>query len=78
MPEHVPKELEELPPTAKLAYKILEYERKLTRQELRKETLLAQRTVYGALCDLEEIDAIDSRPCQTGLRQTVYYISGRK
>ncbi|QLK26152.1 MarR family transcriptional regulator [Natrinema zhouii] len=73
MPEHVPKELEAMPPTAKLVYRILEYEGKLTQQELRRETLLAQRTVYNALRDLKELDAIDSHPNSQDLRQTIYY-----
>ena len=75
MPEQVPQELEGMPPTAKLVYKILEYEGKLTQQKLREETLLAQRTVYNALRDLEEIDAIGSHPNSEDLRQTVYYIN---
>ncbi|WP_226040864.1 MarR family winged helix-turn-helix transcriptional regulator [Natrinema sp. DC36] len=77
MPEQVPQKLKDLPPTAKLVYKILEYEGKLTQQELCEETFLAQRTVYNALRDLEEIGAIDSYPNPEDLRQTMYFICSK-
>lgn len=75
MPE-LETQLEGLPPSAKLVYKILEYEGPLTQQELRSETLLGQRTVYNALQELKENGFIDSKPRMADLRQHVYHLDG--
>ncbi|ELZ12482.1 ArsR family transcriptional regulator [Natrinema thermotolerans DSM 11552] len=77
MPDQQSRPFKDLSPSAKLVYKVLEYEGKLTQQELREETLLSQRTIYNSIRDLEEISAIDSHPCREDLRKTVYYMDNR-
>lgn len=53
--------LYELPPSAKLVVKVLEYNDTLTQSEIVSETMLPPRTVRYALTKLDEIGAIDSR-----------------
>ena len=54
--------LVELPPSAKLVAKVLEYnDDALTQAELADKTLLPPRTVRYALTRLEEHDLVDSR-----------------
>lgn len=53
----------------------LEDEGKLTQQEIREETFLGQRTIYDALQQLEDIDAIKSHLTPADLRQTIYYVN---
>lgn len=59
--------LESLPPSAKLVYKILEYEGpELTQEELAEETLLPQRTVRNALYELDDMGLVEDRPNDRG------------
>jgi len=53
--------LEQLPPSAKLVAKVLEYEGEHTQSELAESTLLPQRTARYALSQLEENGIISSR-----------------
>ncbi|HKJ58936.1 MAG TPA: winged helix-turn-helix domain-containing protein, partial [Halobacteriales archaeon] len=53
--------LRELPPSAKLVYKVLEYDGSLTQGQLADETLLPPRTVRYATSRLEEAGVVDSR-----------------
>ncbi|MUV90420.1 winged helix-turn-helix transcriptional regulator [Halapricum sp. CBA1109] len=62
----------ELPPSAKLVAKVLEYNEQLTQSQLAEETLLPSRTVRYALNRLEEIDVVDSRFSFTDARKRVY------
>ncbi|WP_276256521.1 winged helix-turn-helix domain-containing protein [Halomontanus rarus] len=64
--------LEELPPSAKLVHKILEYEGKCTQKELVEETMLAQRTVRYALTRLEEQNLIETHIYFQDARQQLY------
>jgi DNA-binding MarR family transcriptional regulator len=64
--------LGELPPSAKLVYKVLEYDGTLTQGELAKETLLPARTVRYALNRLEEADLVASRFSFTDARKRIY------
>jgi DNA-binding MarR family transcriptional regulator len=64
--------LRDLPPSAKLVAKTLEYEGKLTQSELAGETLLPRRTVRHALKRLEENGFVDSRTSFVDARQRVY------
>ena len=59
--------LRELPPSAKLVYKVLEYD-----DELTEETLLPARTVRYALTRLAEADLVDSRFSFTDARKRIY------
>jgi DNA-binding MarR family transcriptional regulator len=65
----------ELPPSAKLVAKVLEYNERLTQSQLAEETMLPPRTVRYALTRLEEIDAVDSRFSFTDARKRVYTLA---
>lgn len=65
----------ELPPSAKLVAKALEYNDQLTQSQLAEETLLPARTVRYALSRLEEVDAVDSRFSFTDARKRVYSLA---
>lgn len=64
--------LRELPPSAKLVVKVLEYHEALTQRELATETLLPQRTVRDAVARLEEADLIESRFSFVDARKRLY------
>jgi DNA-binding MarR family transcriptional regulator len=65
----------DLPPSAKLVAKVLEYNDRLTQGQLAEETMLPPRTVRYALTRLEETDAVDSRFSFTDARKRVYTLS---
>ena len=63
----------QLPPSAKLAYKALEYEGEATQAELIRRTGLPQRTLRYALNRLaDEAGVVESEPRMTDARQSVY------
>jgi DNA-binding MarR family transcriptional regulator len=64
--------LQDLPPSAKLVAKTLEYEGDLTQSELAAETLLPARTVRHAVKRLEEHGIVESRISFVDARQRVY------
>ncbi|UHQ96407.1 MarR family transcriptional regulator [Natrinema halophilum] len=65
--------IEELPPSAKLVYKVLEYaEHPLTQDEIADETRLSRSTLQYALDRLEKVDAIQSDHDLQDLRKKVY------
>ena len=66
--------LRELPPSAKLVYKVLEYDGSLTQGQLADETLLPPRTVRYATSRLEEAELVDSRFSFTDARKRLYTI----
>jgi DNA-binding MarR family transcriptional regulator len=66
----------DLPPSAKLVAKVLEYNERLTQSQLAEETMLPPRTVRYALTRLEEVDAVDSRFSFTDARKRVYSLAG--
>ena len=65
----------DLPPSAKLVAKVLEYNDRLTQSQLAEETMLPPRTVRYALTRLEEVDAVESRFSFTDARKRVYALS---
>jgi len=65
----------ELSPSAKLVYKVLEYEGSLTQEEIAAESRLCSRTVRYALGKLEDQDLIASRVCLEDARQSKYWIT---
>jgi DNA-binding MarR family transcriptional regulator len=69
------EDVEELPPSAKLVAKVLEYEDTLTQSQLAEETLLPARTVRYALNRLEEADAVDSRFSFSDARKRIYTLT---
>ncbi|MDX1744892.1 MAG: winged helix-turn-helix transcriptional regulator [Halobacteriales archaeon] len=67
--------LTDLPPSAKLVAKVLEYEHTLTQSQLAEETLLPPRTVRYALSRLEDHDIVESRFSFTDARKRLYSLS---
>jgi len=65
----------DLPPSAKLVAKVLDYNDTLTQSELAEETLLPPRTVRYALSRLEEEDVVDSRFSFADARKRLYTLS---
>ncbi|MFC7058301.1 MarR family transcriptional regulator [Halovenus salina] len=69
------EKLQELPPSAKLVAKVLEYNDTLTQSELAEETLLPSRTVRYALTRLEDAGVVDSRFSFVDARKRVYTLA---
>ena len=67
--------LRELPPSAKLVAKVLEYNGTLTQSELAEETLLPPRTVRYALNRLDEQGVVEARFSFTDARKRMYSLS---
>ncbi len=67
--------MQDLPPSAKLVFKTLEYEGDLTQAQLTEETLLPSRTVRYALTRLEDEQFITSRISFADARQRVYSLT---
>lgn len=67
--------LEDLPPSAKLVAKVLEYNDTLSQSELAEETLLPDRTVRYALTRLEEQDVVESRFSFSDARKRLYTLT---
>ena len=65
----------ELPPSAKLVAKVLEYNERLTQSQLASETMLPSRTVRYAVTRLDEVGAIESRFSFTDARKRVYTLA---
>ncbi|MFB6134908.1 MAG: MarR family transcriptional regulator [Halanaeroarchaeum sp.] len=51
--------LDDLPPSAKLVYKVLEYDAPLTQRELRERTRLSKRTTRHAVSLLTEASVVE-------------------
>lgn len=68
-------EITDLSPSAKLVYKVLEYEGELTQAEIAAESRLCPRTVRYALKKLERNGIVDSRVHLADARQSVYRIA---
>ena len=66
----------DLPPSAKLVAKTLEYNDALTQSQLAEETLLPPRTVRYALNRLDEEELVGSRYSFHDARKQVYYLTG--
>ena len=62
----------DLPPSAKLVLKVLEYHDTLTQAELAEETMLPSRTVRFAVSRLEDAGLLESRFSFTDARQRLY------
>ena len=72
--EH-PAALRDMPPSAKLVAKTLEYEGDLTQAQLAASTLLPTRTVRYGLTQLEESGLVTSRISFIDARQRVYSLA---
>lgn len=69
------QQLADLPPSAKLVYKTLEYEGALTQGELATESLLPPRTVRYALTTLTEADLIQEQLHIQDARKRLYSLA---
>ena len=65
----------DLPPSAKLVAKVLEYDGGQTQSQLAEETLLPARTVRYALTRLEDAGAVDSRFSFNDARKRIYTLT---
>lgn len=65
-------EVREMPPSAKLVAKVLDYNDTLTQSQLAEETLLPPRTVRYALSRLEDAGVVESRFSFTDARKRLY------
>ena len=65
----------DLPPSAKLVAKVLDYNDTLTQSELAEETLLPPRTVRYALNRLEDAGVVDSRFSFSDARKRIYSLT---
>ncbi|HMB49725.1 MarR family transcriptional regulator [Natronoarchaeum rubrum] len=68
-------DVRDLPPSAKLVAKVLEYNDTLTQSQLAEETLLPARTVRYALNRLEEEGVVDSRFSFSDARKRLYTLT---
>ena len=64
--------LADLPPSAKLVVKVLEYNEELTQNQLVEETRLPSRTVRHALRRLQDGGFVDERHSFTDARKRLY------
>lgn len=71
-------DLRDLPPSAKLVAKTLEYEGDSTQSELAESTLLPARTVRSALARLEEDGIVRWRISFIDARQRVYSLEANQ
>jgi DNA-binding MarR family transcriptional regulator len=67
--------VEDLPPSAKLVAKVLEYEDTLSQTQIAEETLLPPRTVRYALSRLEEENVVESRFSFSDARKRLYSLA---
>lgn len=70
--KHFEKQIEELPPSAKLVFKVLEYSGFLTQKEIAKESYLPPRTVRYALNRLKDEEILQERFYFKDARQSLY------
>jgi len=62
----------DLPPSAKLVYKVLEYDGPMTQKGIVEESMLSARTVRYALERLEAIDVVSEDVYFADARQNLY------
>ena len=65
----------DLPPSAKLVAKVLEYNETLTQSQLAEETMLPPRTVRYALSRLEDAGVVSSRFSFADARKRIYTLT---
>ena len=70
--ENATESIRDLPPSAKLVAKVLEYNDTLTQSQIAEETLLPDRTVRYALSRLDEEELVNSRFSFSDARKRLY------
>lgn len=68
------EDIDELPPSAKLVFKVLEYNGALTQKQIVEESMLSARTVRYALERLEELGVVQEDVYFADARQNLYEI----
>ncbi|WP_336364809.1 winged helix-turn-helix domain-containing protein [Halalkalicoccus salilacus] len=71
-------DIRDLPPSAKLVAKTLEYDGDSTQSEIAESTLLPSRTVRYALTQLEDNGLVTSRISFMDARQRIYTLELKK
>ncbi|MCL9818010.1 winged helix-turn-helix transcriptional regulator [Natronocalculus amylovorans] len=71
----IQQEIQQLPPSAKLVLKILEWNGEQTQKSLAEESLLAPRTVRSALDELSSLGIIEEDIFIPDARKRVYSLS---
>ncbi|WP_435196720.1 ArsR family transcriptional regulator [Natronomonas sp. EA1] len=74
MPESQGEDIADLPPSAKLVFKVLEYNGPMTQKAIVQESMLSARTVRYALERLEDIDIVSEDVYFADARQNLYQI----
>ena len=69
------EEIADLPPSAKLVFKVLEYDGPLTQKQIVEESMLSARTVRYALERLNEIGIVNEDIYFADARQSLYRIT---
>ncbi|MFB6352944.1 MAG: MarR family transcriptional regulator [Halobacteriales archaeon] len=67
--------IEDVPPSAKLVFKVLEYNGGLTQKQIVEKSMLSQRTVRDALARLEAIGVVTEEVYIPDARQNLYELS---
>ncbi|WP_232688241.1 MarR family transcriptional regulator [Halobacterium zhouii] len=67
--------VQDLPPSAKLVLKVLEYNGGLTQKQIVENSRLSQRTVRDALDRLQEVDVVEKDIYIPDARQNLYRLS---
>jgi predicted transcriptional regulator len=75
MTESDGESIADLPPSAKLVYKVLEYDGPLTQKGIVEESMLSARTVRYALERLDEVGVVDEDVYFADARQNLYEIT---
>ncbi|UPW00128.1 winged helix-turn-helix transcriptional regulator [Halorussus gelatinilyticus] len=70
--ENATEAIRDLPPSAKLVAKVLEYNDTLTQSQIAEESLLPDRTVRYALNRLDDEDIVSSRFSFSDARKRLY------
>jgi predicted transcriptional regulator len=68
--------VEDLPPSAKLVFKVLEYNGSLTQKQIVNESMLSARTVRYALERLQGIEIVEEDIYFADARQNLYTLDG--
>ncbi|QSG06505.1 winged helix-turn-helix transcriptional regulator [Halapricum desulfuricans] len=75
MTESDGEEITDLPPSAKLVFKVLEYNGPLTQKGIVEESMLSARTVRYALERLEEVGVVEEDVYFADARQNLYELT---
>ena len=75
MAESTAEDISDLPPSAKLVFKVLEYNGPMTQKGIVQESMLSARTVRYALERLQNIDVIVEDVYFADARQNIYELN---